>query len=368
MIHLACAECHKTFKADAKFAGRKTKCPRCSAALLIPDNSRIQSPTTPPLPTAIADSDGSGFPMKLLLSLLGTAVVFASAFLIWFFALRDSWEVDNLIRLSDALHQAEELQRTDPWGAYKIYDSILQESSQHRITIDTLSSSLTNASQARDKLRPIVEQQLADEQKERERLAEEAEKAAEAEKARLAEEERKKVEEAEAARKLQAEEQSKAARRKEAASAYQNLPPSAREALNMIKRIDARVEIGINYADYSSIVGEAWAEVKLFIESPEGQKLPEYCMLLAKAVDDYKLALDIWRAKIEHNALYADNNDVDALQQLCWLQAGLWIGLAESLLSGNDIGKVLDDIQAAVSKQDNLREKWSDLEKEILNR
>ena len=32
------------------------------------------------------------------------------------------------------------------------------------------------------------------------------------------------------------------------------------------------MEIGINYANYSTVVGEAWGDVKIFIESPEGEK------------------------------------------------------------------------------------------------
>ena len=49
-------------------------------------------------------------------------------------------------------------------------------------------------------------------------------------------------------------------RRKEAVSIYRNAPQSARNALNVVKKVEARTEVGINFRDYSTVVGEAWAE------------------------------------------------------------------------------------------------------------
>ncbi len=147
---------------------------------------------------------------------------------------------------------------------------------------------------------------------------------------------------------------------------YANAPQSARNALNAVKKVEARTEVGIRYENYSTVVGEAWADVKIFIESPEGKNLQEFDTLLAKAIANYKLAADIWQNKIQWPTLYADRTDVEALQQECWIQAEGWITLAESLLDAKRTAKTLESMDEISGKAADLNAKWKDIEKKIL--
>jgi hypothetical protein len=51
MIRFACPQCRKGFQVDDKAAGKKTKCPKCGAALPVPAPARSEMPIpSPPLP------------------------------------------------------------------------------------------------------------------------------------------------------------------------------------------------------------------------------------------------------------------------------------------------------------------------------
>jgi len=57
MIRFACPQCHTGFQADDRAAGKKTKCPKCGAALSVPgpDRPDAPNPDTPlPTPKALA--------------------------------------------------------------------------------------------------------------------------------------------------------------------------------------------------------------------------------------------------------------------------------------------------------------------------
>lgn len=51
MIAFACARCEKTFHVKDEFAGRKTKCPKCGASLLVPGTTgpATSTPVPPPV-------------------------------------------------------------------------------------------------------------------------------------------------------------------------------------------------------------------------------------------------------------------------------------------------------------------------------
>ena len=177
----------------------------------------------------------------------------------------------------------------------------------------------------------------------------------EAEQKRAAEEDRRIAEE-----RRQAEER----RRKDAVAIYRNAPQSAQSALNAVKKLEARVEVGVNYADYSRAVGEAWGDVKIFIESADGKSVPEFSLLLTKAIEDYKLASDIWQNKIQWPSLYGDRLDVETHQQACWTRAGTWIKLAESLL---DVEKTESDLKAfaaAIKNEEDFDAAWKKIKDE----
>ena len=90
----------------------------------------------------------------------------------------------------------------------------------------------------------------------------------------------------------------------------------------------------MNYGDYSTAVGEAWGDVKVFAESPEGKKLPEFSFLLVSAMGKYKLALNVWHEKLQEHLQFGMHQLSSALLRQCWAAANRHIGTAESLISG----------------------------------
>jgi hypothetical protein len=147
---------------------------------------------------------------------------------------------------------------------------------------------------------------------------------------------------------------------------YRNAPQSARNALNAVKKVEARIEVGVNYNEYSTAVGEAWGDVKIFAESPDGKSLPEFNLLLTKAIADYKSVLPIWRSMVEYDTLYGRRDDVKSLQQRCWARAGEWTELAESLL---DVEKAQDGLKRFVAlpkKVEDFDATWKKLHDDIL--
>ncbi len=258
---------------------------------------------------------------------------------------RDRWELKNAVQVSAKLDEADQLQKSDPLTAYKTYDEVLKEAKKHKVTDEQFSKRLAVAEKAQAAVYPKVQDKLRAEEAEKQRLAQvEAERAAE-ERRKIAEEKEQALA-AERAQRIAAEkQQAEEKRRKAAIAAYRNLPQSARAALNVLKKVEARTEIGLSYSDYSTVVGEAWGEVKVFAESPEGKAIPDFSMMLANAIADYKSALKAWHDKIEYPALYGPRIvDLSVLMQRCWSRAGRRISLAEALLDAEKTEKTLETI------------------------
>jgi len=262
------------------------------------------------------------------------------------YATRDRWEASNRAQVSARLEEAERTTEADPLAAYKIYDEVLKEARQHKITDEGFSAKLAAAEEARAALHKKVEEELRAEEAEKQRQAEQRARLAAEENKRLAEEAAKKRAVEEAQRVAEEERKAEEERLKAAALAYRKAPESARTALNVLKKLEARTEVGINYADYSRGVGEAWAEVKIFVESPEARQLPAYNFLLVSATDKYKLALDAWRGKFEPepNLRYHDALS-DAVLQECWRAASRRLEAAQTLISEDDVVTVLSRVK-----------------------
>ena len=366
-------KCGKKLKAKELHAGRRTKCPDCGQSLTVPlppvsGSGEPKQETTnafhaqlrqvppqpepelfpPPLrvageshssPPGTSEEQGSGLgtPVKVGLVICVVVALIAIGVVAWDIAYRDTWQLLNASRVSDELAKADQLQQTDPLAAYKIYDAVLKEAKGHEVTREELSTKLANAEKSRTTLHQVVQDQLRAEEAERQRQAEAKARREEEEKQRAAQEEKNKRAADEAMRIAQEKQEAEEKRRKEAALAYRNLlqnpPQSARDALNIVKKVEARTEIGINYREYQSVVGEAWGEVKIFAESPEGKAIPDFSLCLTKAISDYKSALSVWSAKFEFSTLAKNHkNALDTLLQLCWLEAGQNLSLAEALL------------------------------------
>jgi len=250
-------------------------------------------------------------------------------------------------------------------AALKAYDEVLKESRQHKIAGEQLSDKLVIAAKTRTDLNEELQDQIIAEEEEKERriAAENRRAAAEAERKREADELRKLVED-----KQKADEK----RRNEAVSIYRKAPQSARNAINALKKVEARLEVGINFRDYSTVVGESWADVKIFIESSDGKKLPEFNMLLRTAVQDYKLAHDIWNSKIEYSILYGRESnvrdEVDSLQQKCWSQARRYIDLADSLLDPEKTAKSLETVASLPANEKDLDADWEEIRDKVLRK
>jgi len=100
---------------------------------------------------------------------------------------------------------------------------------------------------------------------------------------------------------------------------YRNAPKSARDALNALKRIQAKTEVGVNKFDYSKQLGDSWGEVKIFVESPEGKDYSDLSDRMRRAIEYYKSAGEGWT--------------IDTLRQTNWSQADQEIKVLDSALN-----------------------------------
>lgn len=251
--------------------------------------------------------------------------------------MRDRWEFRNVDRVLAKLEEADRLQKSDSFAAYKMYDELLKEAQQHTITSEGFSKKLVSAEISRNVLYQEVEDQIRAEEAKKKRLAEKAARLAAKEKQRVAVEQERKLAAEEAQRIAKEKQQAQENRRKEAVAVYNNAPSSARSALNVVKKLHARIEVGVNYANYSTVVGEAWAEVKVFAESPEGKSVPEFSELLVSAMAKYKLALEIWQGKLGSTDVRFDDGLSDIVLKECWRAAARRSMVAESLLNKDGV-------------------------------
>ncbi|HVC93316.1 MAG TPA: trypsin-like peptidase domain-containing protein [Pirellulales bacterium] len=121
------------------------------------------------------------------------------------------------------------------------------------------------------------------------------------------------------------------------ASKYPRVPESAKNAMNAVTKVAAKTEVGINYKDYSTAVGEAWAEVKIFAESPDGEAVPEFSYLLISAMDKHRLALDVWRGQFHDGPTSYDEDLSTLVLKECWRAAQCRIETARSLIRKDDV-------------------------------
>jgi hypothetical protein len=71
------------------------------------------------------------------------------------------------------------------------------------------------------------------------------------------------------------------------------------EAVNALKKLEAKIETGMTEREYSSALGETNFAVKMFLESPEADKFPEFSQNLRTAMKWDVAADDIWQRKID---------------------------------------------------------------------
>jgi|YelNatPaOPRAMG01_1025707.scaffolds.fasta_scaffold76262_2 hypothetical protein len=72
---------------------------------------------------------------------------------------------------------------------------------------------------------------------------------------------------------------------------------SAKEAIEALKKLESRVQVGISYKDYGPALGETHYKVKNYLDSPESKKNSKLRNSIEKALNHYIYANDIWKYK-----------------------------------------------------------------------
>ena len=86
---------------------------------------------------------------------------------------RDKWELNNSNRVVAKLKEADQLKQRDPYAAYKVYDEVLREASQHKVTGEMLSEQLAAAEISKTAVYAKVKDKIQAEEAEKQRLAQE---------------------------------------------------------------------------------------------------------------------------------------------------------------------------------------------------
>ena len=385
-ITFTCPHCKERFQAPPETVGKIVACPSCQTKMTVPVPGRAHAtaanpagaaPTAPrQRPTAAAsataEDEKGGHLVRNVGIGAGVVAVALVAVLVVPELTRDRWDLHNAERVSAKLAEADRVQQADPLAAYETYDEVLKEARQHKIGDAELARKLASAEQSRGTLYQKVQDKIRAEEAGKQRRVEEEARLAAAEKQRRVEEEARRAaaekqriaaeaEQKRAATEAQglAEEKQRAEekRQKEALAVYRNPPQSARNALNAVKKVQARTEVGVNLNNWSTIVGEAWGEVKVFAESPEGIELPELSFLLTSAMGKYKLALDAWQGELHPVAWNKPASEVlsEVLLHKCWRAAERRLELAQALVNENGAAMVLPRV-ATLHRDDGTYE------------
>jgi hypothetical protein len=73
---------------------------------------------------------------------------------------------------------------------------------------------------------------------------------------------------------------------------------SARDAVKSLKRIEARVDMGINYNEYVLAVADARVEVQMYLESHEAKQKTALTVIINKALEHYETSREVWKIKV----------------------------------------------------------------------
>jgi hypothetical protein len=75
---------------------------------------------------------------------------------------------------------------------------------------------------------------------------------------------------------------------------------SSKEAYRALKKLEAKIQAGISYKDYGSVLGDAKLEVNLFSESAEAKEKPKLKEIFNKTMGYYEEAGNVWNCKFAH--------------------------------------------------------------------
>lgn len=102
---------------------------------------------------------------------------------------------------------------------------------------------------------------------------------------------------------------------------YANIPDDAADIVKRLKKLEARLEIGINFVDYQQAIAELYPEVKVFVESAETKDMPELRFVLTNAMDCYLKVRELWAVKVSSDSPI---RKYEASMQLITAQPTLW--------------------------------------------
>jgi outer membrane murein-binding lipoprotein Lpp len=74
-----------------------------------------------------------------------------------------------------------------------------------------------------------------------------------------------------------------------------NAPQSAQNAVAALKRLEAKVELGMSYAEYRSALVDAMGVVNVFVDSDDAKNWPLLAKPILMAAVEYGLAHDTWK-------------------------------------------------------------------------
>jgi hypothetical protein len=78
---------------------------------------------------------------------------------------------------------------------------------------------------------------------------------------------------------------------------------SSKEALMALKKLQAKIQVGISYKEYGPACGDAKFPVNLFLESPQAKQNVKFTQSIKDAMKHYEGALEVWSCRFGLNGL-----------------------------------------------------------------
>ncbi len=102
---------------------------------------------------------------------------------------------------------------------------------------------------------------------------------------------------------------------------------SAKDAYKTLKKIEAKVEVGIGYKDYMNTLGDAQYEVNLYSQSAEATQKSDAVSLMKSILNHYRLAGVVWGNMVTGRPpTNVTRMHYDARMQYHWVEASKQLG------------------------------------------
>ena len=120
---------------------------------------------------------------------------------------------------------------------------------------------------------------------------------------------------------------------------YNSAPTTLKTTLTSLKKLQAKIEVGITQSKYSDAIGDSWGDVKVFIESADGEKYKEFSALCKQSIDWHETALACWKLYNERFSEHASHPEMRKILQRIltdfWHKSEICIGCAELFITGH---------------------------------